>query len=131
LAAYGASAGLYGSADDLLVFDQALMSGKLLSPKELDQLWDGRPELGFIALGQWVFDAQLKGCAKPVKLVERRGSIGGVQVRNFMIPDQKTAVAIFTDKSEADFAFGEIWQGLGFSHDVLSAALCSNAKEAK
>lgn len=131
LATFGASGGLYGSLDDLLAFDRALMAGKLLAQKELDQLWDGQADLGYIALGQWVFDAPLKDCAAPVKLVERRGAIGGVQVRNFIAPESQTAIAIFTDKSESDFEFGEIWQGSGFSHDVLNFALCPKAAETK
>jgi D-alanyl-D-alanine carboxypeptidase len=131
IAAFGAAGALQGSADDLLAFDRALMSGELLPQIELDQLWDGQPDLGYIALGQWVFEASLKDCAKPLKLVERRGAISGVQVRNFIAPDQKAAIVIFADKSEADFSFGEIWQGSGFSHDVLNAALCNNAAEAK
>lgn len=130
-AAFAASGGLYGTLDDLLEFDRALMSGKLLAQKELDQLWDGQADLGYIALGQWVFDAPLKDCPKPIKLVERRGAIGGVQVRNFIAPESQTAVAIFTDKSEGDFQFGEIWQGVGFSHDVLNFALCGKAVEIK
>jgi CubicO group peptidase (beta-lactamase class C family) len=131
IAAFGASGALVGSADDLLTFDHALMSGQLLPQKELYQLWDGKPELGFIALGQWVFEASLKGCPNPVKLVERRGSIGGVQVRNFIAPGKKTAVVVFTDKAESDFEFGEIWQGSGFSRDLLNLALCAKATEAK
>ncbi len=131
VAAFSASGALYGSMEDLLKFDRALMSGKLLEKKELDQLWDGQAELGYIALGQWVFDAPLRDCAKPVRLVERRGAIGGVQVRNFIAPDNHTAIAIFTDKSESDFEFGEIWQGAGFSHDVLNFALCKEATEPK
>ena len=125
LASFGASGGLYSSIEDMLGFDRALMSGELLAKKELDVLWDGQPDLGFIALGQWVFEAPLKDCVAPVKLVERRGAIGGVQVRNFIAPDLQKAVAIFTDASENDFSFGEIWQGAGFSHDVLNFALCS------
>lgn len=130
-AAFGAAGALLGSANDLVTFDQALMSGKLLPQKELKQLWDGQADLGYIALGQWVFEASLKDCAKPIRLVERRGSIGGVQLRNFMAPDSQTAIAIFTDKSETDFAFGEIWQGSGFSHDVLNAELCNKATSAQ
>jgi D-alanyl-D-alanine carboxypeptidase len=131
IAAFGAAGALIGSTEDLLAFDQALMSGELLAQKELDQMWDGQPALGYIALGQWVFEAALKDCGKPVKLVERRGAIGGVQVRNFIAPDNKTAIAIFTDKSATDFPFGEIWQGAGFSHDVLNVALCKKATETK
>lgn len=122
LAAYAASGALYGSAEDLMVFDMALMAGKLLKPETLAVLWDGRPELGFIALGQWVFEAPLRGCDAPVRIVERRGAIGGVEIRNFMIPERKIALAAFSDS--APFDFGEIWQGSGFSHDLLSAAVC-------
>lgn len=131
LASFAASGGLYGSIEDLLFFDQGLMSGKLLADRELAILWDGQTDLGYIALGQWVFEAPLKDCAAPVKLVERRGSIGGVQVRNFIVPETQTAIAIFTDKSESDFEFGEIWQGAGFSHDVLNFALCNKAADTK
>jgi D-alanyl-D-alanine carboxypeptidase len=123
-AAFGAAGSLQGSLGDLLLFDRALLGGALLPPAQLAELWDGQADLGYIALGQWVFDAPLKDCAQPVKLVERRGAIGGVQVRNFIAPDNGVAVAIFTDKAEGDFEFGEIWQGAGFSHDLLNFALC-------
>jgi D-alanyl-D-alanine carboxypeptidase len=103
---FGAAAGLYGSARDLWRFDRALMTGKLLPEKQRAEMWDGQPQLGFIALGQWAFEAPLKGCAKPVRIVERRGAVGGVQVRNF--------------------DFGEVWQGSGFSHDLLAAAACAS-----
>lgn len=131
LAAFAAAGALQGSIDDLLTFDRALMTGKLLPPAQQTELWDGRPDLGYIALGQWVFEAPLKDCAKPVKLVERRGAIGGVQVRNFIAPDQGVAVAAFTDKAEGDFDFGEIWQGSGFSHDLLNLALCKSGAIAR
>ncbi len=119
---YGASGALFGSVEDLLRFDRALMNGDLLGPDAMRELWDGQAELGFIALGQWVFTAPLAGCAKPVRIVERRGAIGGVQVRNFILPEKKTAVVAFTDQGE--FEFGEVWQGKGFAHDLLSIAAC-------
>jgi D-alanyl-D-alanine carboxypeptidase len=123
LASFGASAGLYGTTNDMIAFDRALISGKLLPKIQLDIMWDGKPELGFIALGQWVFDADLKGCAKPIRIIERRGAIGGVQVRNFIMPDRNAALVAFT--FNGDFDFGEIWQGSGFAHDLLNAALCA------
>lgn len=122
LSRYGASGALFGSMSDLLKFDLALAGGKLLDRQRRDQMWDGQADLGFIALGQWVFDAPLKGCDKPVRVVERRGAIGGVQVRNFILPDLETAVALFGDRD--DFDFGEIWQGKGLSYDMLSLAAC-------
>ncbi|WP_338502450.1 serine hydrolase domain-containing protein [Sphingomonas kaistensis] len=127
LTVYRASAGLFGTAADLLVFDRALMTGKLLPAKQLAEMWDGQPQLGSIALGQWSFKAPLKGCAAPVRIIERRGEIGGVQVRNFILPEQDTAVAVFTDRGSDDFDFGEVWQGKGLSHDLLAAAACPAA----
>lgn len=122
LASFGAAAGLHGSIDDLLKFDLALMNGTLLAKPQLDEMWDGQAKLGYIALGQWVFEAKLKDCAQPVKIVERRGAIGGVELRNFILPDRKMAVVAMSH--ETPFAFGEVWQGTGFSHDLLNAAVC-------
>lgn len=123
LGAFGAAAGLYGSAKDLWKFDRALMTGKLLPEAARAQMWDGQPQLGSIALGQWVFSVPLKGCAQPVRIVERRGAIGGVEVRNFILPDADVVAIMFVDRS--GFDFGEVWQGKGFSYDLLSAAACT------
>ena len=125
LAAFGASAGLLGSVRDMVAFDHALIDGRLLPKEALATMWKGDPALGFMALGQWAFNAKLAGCAALVRLVERRGAIGGVGVRNFIAPDRKVALAILSD--QAEFEFGEVWQGRGASHDILSAALCPDA----
>ena len=121
---FGAAASLYGTAADLWKFDRALMTGKLLADAQRAEMWDGQPNLGFIALGQWSFGAELKGCPMPVRIIERRGAIGGVQVRNFILPDADVIVIAFTNRD--DFNFGEIWQGKGFAFDLLSAAACAS-----
>lgn len=123
IASFGAAGALYGTAFDLVAFDMHLVTGQYLPPDALAELWDGQPELGYLALGQWAFEASLAGCTAPVRIIERRGAIGGVQVRNFILPETKMALAMFTDSAEFDF--GEIWQGAGFSHEMLSLAACS------
>jgi CubicO group peptidase (beta-lactamase class C family) len=122
LASYGAAGGLSGPVNELLWFDIYLAAGQLLPPETLAELWDGQPELGYLALGQWAFEAQLTGCSAPVRIIERRGAIGGVQVRNFILPETEMALAMFTD--QAEFDFGEIWQSAGFSYEMLSLAAC-------
>ena len=122
LATFGAAGAAYGSADDLAGFDRALLNGKLLDEAGRAAAWSGDPKLGYVALGVWSFPASLRGCAQPVPLVERRGEIGGVEVRNLIAPRQKLALVIFADK--AGLAFGEIWQGKGLSYDLASAAFC-------
>lgn len=123
LARFGAAGGLMGSEDDLLAFDRGLLTGKLLPADVRATMWAGDPKLGFMALGQWVFDGPLTGCAKPVRIVERRGEIGRFEVRNILLPDKDITIIAFTNR--AGFDFGEIWQGKGFSHDLLSAVACA------
>jgi D-alanyl-D-alanine carboxypeptidase len=122
----GAGGSLYGTAADLWRFDRALLGGKLLPEKQRAEMWDGKPELGYAALGQWAFPANLKNCTKAVQLIERRGDIGGIQTRNFIVPERDLVMIVFTNRAETDF--GEIWQGAGLAHDLLDAALCAAPK---
>jgi CubicO group peptidase (beta-lactamase class C family) len=123
LATYGAAGALLGTPRDLFAIDQALLGDSLMSAEMKKQFWKGEPNLGYAALGVWSFPATLKGCKDPVDLVERRGAIGGVQVRNFLAPALGKALLVFTNRG--DWEFGEVWQGNGFSYDLLNAALCS------
>lgn len=126
---FGAAGALYGTTHDLLTFDRALMTGKLLPDAQRAEMWNGNPKLGFAALGQWVFSAPLKDCGnQPVRIVERRGAIGGVVLRNIILPDLDTVVIMTSNRSEADAAYGEIWQQTGVMHDVLRATLCGSGQ---
>ena len=126
LATFGAAAGLIGTARAVFRFDRALMSGKLLTAPALDALWKAEGNGSYQALGQWVFSAPLKGCGAPVRIVQRDGEIAGVQARNFILPDLGMTVIVFSNRSSDDFAMGEVWQGSGFTYDLLSAAACQN-----
>jgi D-alanyl-D-alanine carboxypeptidase len=123
---FGGAGALYGTTHDLLAFDRALMTGKLLPDAARSIMWDGKPEYGFAALGQWSFSVPLKNCGDtPVRIVERRGFIGGVVLRNIILPDLDMVIIMTSNRAEAEAAFGEIWQQAGITHDVMRAALCS------
>lgn len=122
VAAYGSAGGLSGSLADLWRFDQALLAGTLLPAKARTEMWDGQPRLGYAALGQWVFSVPLAGCTAPVRIVERRGQIGGIAIRNLLLPDRNLVLIAATNRGDTDF--GEIWQGKGLAHDLLAAAAC-------
>lgn len=126
LETYGAAGALGGTARDLLAFDQALVRHALVSAPSTAEMWRGEPKLGYAALGAWSFPAPLAGCAGPVWLVERRGAIGGVQVRNVIAPELGRVLIVFTNDGDLDF--GEIWQGAGLSHALLSASFCPPAR---
>lgn len=123
---FGGAGALYGTTRDLLAFDRALMTGRLIPEAQRAQMWDGKPQYGFAALGQWSFAVPLKDCGNTsVRIVERRGFIGGVVLRNIILPDQDMVIIMTSNRAEAEAAFGEIWQQAGITHDVMRAALCA------
>ncbi len=122
--AYGAAGSLTGTALELLAFDRALLEQRWLSPELTRVMWTGEPRWGYVAPGARVFQAKVPGCAAPVTLVERRGAVDGAQVRNIIAPDLGMVVIVFTPSES--FEFGEVWQGRGFTHDLLGAVLCAS-----
>lgn len=120
------TAGMFlGSARAVFAFDRSLMTGRLLPPKSLAELWKPEGNGSYQALGQWVFPGKLKGCAAPKRIVQRDGEIYGVQARNFILPDDDMVVIVFTNRSSDDFPLGEVWEGKGFVYDLLSAVACA------
>ena len=122
LGSYGAAGALYGSPLALYAFDRALLDHRLLGEAATAEMWKGDPGLGAAALGQWQYEAPLAGCPAPVSVVERRGQIGGVQIRNFILPETKRALVLSTRRG--DFDFGEVWQAKGFAYEMLSTIGC-------
>lgn len=120
---YGAAGALYGTVDDLLHFDRALVDGKLLSASSTALLWKGEPKFGFVALGAWSYPAKLAHCAAPVEIVERQGGIGGIHTINVLAPKQHAVLIAFSNTAATDW--GQVWQGSGLLYDLLDAALCA------
>lgn len=125
LATFGAAGGLLGTLDAVRAFDRTLLGTGLLSPDQRTALWTAEGGRSYQALGQWVFPGQLRGCAAPKRIVQRDGEIGGIQARNFILPDDDLVVIVFTNRSSDDFPIGEVWQRSGFAYDLLSAVACS------
>lgn len=122
---FGAGGALYGTTHDLLAFDRALMTGKLIPPAQRAVMWTGEPRYGYAALGQWAFESPIKGCdGPPLRIIERRGFIGGVVLRNVILPDQDMVIIMTSNRASAEATFAEIWQQAGLTHDVLAATLC-------
>lgn len=122
LSGFGTAGGLYGTIGDMLKIDMALIEGRLISAESLDMMLAGDPASGYAALSVWSYSPDLGACIGTTRLVERYGEIGGVQVRNFLLPDLKVALAIYSNDHRT--AFGEVWQGQGLSIDLIRAAAC-------
>jgi D-alanyl-D-alanine carboxypeptidase len=123
LGTYGAAGAIYGTPMALYAFDRALIDNRLLGAAATATMWTGDAKLGAAALGQWQYSVALEGCAAPVSVVERRGEIGGIAIRNFILPASGRALVLFT--RHGGFDFGEVWQRKGFAYSAVSAIGCA------
>lgn len=123
---FGPAGGLYATIENMLTLDAAFMDGKIISAASRDVMLAGDPALGFAALSVWSYAPDLGACLGTTRLVERYGEIGAVQVRNFLLPDLKLAVSIYSNDRRTNF--GEVWRGEGLSIDLIRAAACGAPK---
>jgi D-alanyl-D-alanine carboxypeptidase len=120
---YGASGGAFGTIGDLWQFDHALMQGKLVPEAQRELMWQSTADNGFYGFFQWIYPAPLAGCAKPVRIVERQGLIGGIELRNYILPETGRALILFSRKRPTNL--GDPWEGKGLAFDLLSEVACS------
>jgi CubicO group peptidase (beta-lactamase class C family) len=122
LGANGASGGAYGTIADLWTFDHALLNGRLLPRSAREQMWKSERSNGFYGFHQWIYPSRLKGCARPVRIVERQGLIGGIELRNYLLPESGRALIMFSRHRPTNL--GDPWENKGFAYDLLSSVAC-------
>ncbi len=122
LGVYGASGGAFGTIGDLWLFDHALLSDRLVPAKERELMWTSSRQNGFYGFHQWIFPAKLAGCGKELRVVERQGLVGGIELRNYLLPETGQALILFSRHRPSDF--GDPWEGKGLAFDLLSTMAC-------
>ncbi|MCL6729217.1 serine hydrolase domain-containing protein [Sphingomonas hankyongi] len=122
LGVYGASGGAYGTIADLWKFDHALLGGRLLPRSARETMWKSDKSNGFYGFHQWIYPSSLKGCGKPVRIVERQGLVGGIELRNYLLPESGRGLIMFSRHRPTNL--GDPWENKGFAFDLLSAVAC-------
>jgi D-alanyl-D-alanine carboxypeptidase len=115
---FHAAGAMYGTAADLLKFDQALYADQLLQPETIAQMYTSHPELGYVAYGSWVYDYYFLPSSP--RLVERRGKILGFNHVFIRMPELNKTLIILSNNDRFDSdTFGQ----LDSFKDQLIAAL--------
>ena len=122
LGVHGAAGSAYGTIEDLYRFDRALLDNVLLSAASREAMWTTSPANNFLNFFQWTYPVPLTGCAKPIRIVERQGLIGGIELRNWIMPESGRVLILFSRKRPTDL--GDAWMGRGLAFALLSAAVC-------
>jgi len=94
------SGAMYSTTADLLKFDQALFTNKLLKPETVQLMTTSYPELWGVAYSFWVNDQQL-GKIK-TRVMDRRGSISGANTAWYHFIKENKTVIVFSNSNAAD-----------------------------
>jgi CubicO group peptidase (beta-lactamase class C family) len=125
LASLSADAAMIGKPLDLLRLTQAFMAGEIVrDPALRAEMGRGVPELGYVGLTVWGYEATPDGCSAPLHIVERQGHLRGTKILTLQAPDLKRSIVAFSNRDETDW--GWIWSGQGFSWDLASAVFCND-----
>jgi CubicO group peptidase (beta-lactamase class C family) len=115
---FSSAGAMYSTVGDLLTWNTALLTYQMLSKPYQDEMFTPLPNLGFVALGSWVYPLKLRD-GKQVKIIERQGNIGGFCALNQLLPESGHSL-IFLSNVEAQTLFST-YMGKGLSYDVLNA----------
>ncbi len=94
------SGSMYSTAHDLLTFDQALFTCKLLKKETVDLMTTSYPKLYGVAYSFWVNERTF-GKTK-AKVMDRRGGIGGANVAWYHFIDSNKTIFIIGNSNAED-----------------------------
>lgn len=122
LPVHGASGAVGSTLDDLLRFDRALRRHELL-PKSATELMFRGEEPYFQALGSWAYPLALASRNRPLAIVERQGSIGGLRLLNVLSFEGEGSdddlIVILVATTSATELF-QLYAGRGLPFDILT-----------
>jgi teichoic acid D-alanine hydrolase len=95
-----ASGSMYATTEDLLKFDQALFTNKLLKKQTIDLMTTAYPELWGVAYSFWVNEKQLG--KNKLRVMDRRGSISGANTAWYHLIDNNKTIIVFSNSNAAD-----------------------------
>ena len=96
----GAAGAMYGTVADLMLFDQALYSERLLKKASIAEMYTSHPELGYVAYGSWVYDYYFLPSSPLV--VERRGRSFGFNHAFIRLPGINKTLIILSNNDRFD-----------------------------
>lgn len=112
-----AAANMYGTLEDLFLWDRALLTNKILSKDLTTEMFTPSAKLGFVALGSWVYSLKLAD-GKNHKFVERQGNVGGFCNLNIIAPDDDWTLILMSN-TETETLFST-YANKGLSAEILN-----------
>jgi CubicO group peptidase (beta-lactamase class C family) len=124
-----AAGALYGTARDVLRFDEALRSRRLLSARATDAMFTPDGGKGFVALGSWAYEHKFPRAAKAPLLIERQGEVNAFRHLNVIAPREGLVLVVLSNGGEPELF--KLYADQGLSFELLSAAFDDGARAAR
>ncbi|MDQ1089848.1 serine hydrolase [Siphonobacter sp. SORGH_AS_1065] len=97
---YFSAGAMYSTPTDLLLFDQALFTYKLLKKETVQLMLTSYPHLGDVALGFWVYPKKIGH--KKYRVAERQGYGYGHHSNWVHLPDEQLTLILFSNTNTVD-----------------------------
>ena len=114
----GAAAGMVSTAEDLLRLDRGLSRDGFLSAASRRRLDTPREDLGYVALGSWVYRKPVG--ERKVLLSERQGGVEGATALNVRALEDDWTLIVLSNRSVPGL-FG-LSSSKGLAHDLVEIA---------
>ena len=121
---FGAAGAMYSNAADMLTWNNALLTNKLLSKKFTEEMFTPSPKLGFVRLGSWAYELKFTD-GKTARAVERQGYINGFCALSILIPSENFT-AVFLSNTETQTLF-QTYARTGLSYQLINALHASRS----
>ena len=99
---YYSAGAMYSTIEDLLKFDDAIFSNRILSKKTVDLMLTPYPELYGVAYGFWVTDNNYG--TETLKTANRQGSIWGANTNWVHLTEKNKTIIIFSNTNATDLS---------------------------
>lgn len=111
-ALYGAAGGWSSNAEDLMLFGNGLLTGKIKGSKTL---LASEPQFGFVGPGSFVYSVSIKG--KNLRAFDRGGEIANFCHDLMIIPEAKAVLVVLSPAQRSRFQLA--YTGSGLPLEVL------------
>lgn len=113
-----AAGALYGTASDVLRWDEALRSHRLLSKRATDEMFTADKSKGFVALGSWVYEHKFPQAAAAPRLIERQGEVNAFRHLNVIAPREGVVLIVLSNGGEPELF--KLYANQGLSFELLA-----------
>ena len=118
---FGPAGSMYSTLADLARWDRSLLRNTILGRSATNEMFTPDKVFGYVGLGSWAYDLKVPGESNAIRVVERQGNIGGIQVLNVLAPAANVSMSIMANTDYADLF--NLYSRRGLPYELVCLAV--------